>query len=526
MSIRTEIDVYDLKLPDGIAKVQATSLSTGLEESVASGAVTYTSNNLIYTLSNDATHYIVTGVSPGFKTVSIPAYYNGRPVSAIYSAAFESSEIESVVISSKMRNIGAWAFSKCSKLRSITIEEPDHIIVYFRNTMQWATPKLWCGGSSGNSAYDMEFVGMDLSTPGSNIAVYRASVYCTDNYIYFTDESVSNGTAHIEVDKLINFACYEAHQESAGSYSVRECAYICAEVDADIDSRELKIGHHAFSECFVRLINIPRTVRLIPEAAFSECTNIYKVTFSNGSGVRRIGDYAFHADSDLRKASLPYSLEEIGLYAYAGCSMLGTASYHVNLKKIGNSAFANCTKLAVCGCEEETGSLLEKIGEDAFYGCTKMTGVGYATFRYAGDDGSSYDCMLPNTLWFIGKGAFEGTAFVNISTIGIEDSYGWLYTSGNVSDNRTSDAGVDAISPEFITDKNYVTTSLCGTQSTLHWFKIDKMPAPELSLSGQTLTITDNYGLASVFTILVDDKVWATVNASDGKITLRGQEEA
>ncbi len=80
---------------------------------------------LQYTLSDDGTYYVVTGIEKqDIEKLVIPAEYKGIPVKAIGSKAFERCyNLESITIPSSVTTIGDRAFSRCSSLSTIVIPE-------------------------------------------------------------------------------------------------------------------------------------------------------------------------------------------------------------------------------------------------------------------------------------------------------------------------------------------------------------------------------------------------------------------
>ncbi len=78
---------------------------------------------LAYTLSDDETYYIVSGIGSATDTdIIIPSKYNGLPVTSIGSSAFYNCKsLTSVTIPDSVTSIGNDAFSSCTNLTSVTI---------------------------------------------------------------------------------------------------------------------------------------------------------------------------------------------------------------------------------------------------------------------------------------------------------------------------------------------------------------------------------------------------------------------
>lgn len=78
---------------------------------------------LEYTLSDDETYYIVSGIGTAVdENIIIPDMYGGKPVTEIGSQAFyQNQTIQSVAIPDSVTAIGSYAFRECASLTDVTI---------------------------------------------------------------------------------------------------------------------------------------------------------------------------------------------------------------------------------------------------------------------------------------------------------------------------------------------------------------------------------------------------------------------
>ena len=74
-----------------------------------------------FVLNSAGTGYSVSGYSGSDTAVTVPAWYMGKPVTAIGAGAFQGNQtITSVALPSSLERIGAAAFKSCSNLASVT----------------------------------------------------------------------------------------------------------------------------------------------------------------------------------------------------------------------------------------------------------------------------------------------------------------------------------------------------------------------------------------------------------------------
>ena len=84
-------------------------------------ALADTQSDLSFSLINDNTAYKVTALNKSIVDVSIPAEYNGLPVTEIGDSAFSRcTSLENVFIPYTVTRIGTNAFTACSKLKNVS----------------------------------------------------------------------------------------------------------------------------------------------------------------------------------------------------------------------------------------------------------------------------------------------------------------------------------------------------------------------------------------------------------------------
>lgn len=219
---------------------------------------------------------------------------------------------------------------------------------------------------------------------------------------------------------------------------IGKVAYQC--VDRDLEEYTIKDGtvtlaDNLFESWQGTTFHIPASVEQIGNRAFAR-TQIK--TLPEMPGLKRIGGEAFYGCKNLKKLTIPETVEYIGGGAFYGCSNIWSLTYNAinaecesfmepnaSLEKIvigdkvrrlprGIFSGREFTEVALPAC-------LERIDDYAFSGCENLTTINLSdSIRYIGDD-AFYGCSsLKNIHWplrltTIGSRAFRQTALETIS---------------------------------------------------------------------------------------------------------------
>ena len=223
---------------------------------------------------------------------------------------------------------------------------------------------------------------------------------------------------------------------------VGKVAYLC--VDKNLEEYTIKEGTVTLADNLFEnwlgnatTFHIPASVEQIGNRAFAG-TPIK--TLPEMPGLKRIGDEAFYGCKNLKKVTIPETVEYIGAGIFSGCSNIWSLTYNaINAECASYMFFNNDNHLekivigdkvrrlprGLFGGKEFTEvtlpACLERIDDNAFSGCENLTTINLSdSIRYIGYD-AFYGCSsLKNIHWplrltTIGSRAFRQTALETIS---------------------------------------------------------------------------------------------------------------
>lgn len=131
------------------------------------------------------------------------------------------------------------------------------------------------------------------------------------------------------------------------------------------------IGQYAFYHSYnIKNIVIPKSVKVIDEYAFNDCSSLETIVFEENSELETINHRAFASLTSLEEIVLPDSLITIEDEAFNNCYILNKVTFGTNLTTIGNNAFEYCSSIKEVVFTSDT---LESIGDYAFAYCNALT---------------------------------------------------------------------------------------------------------------------------------------------------------
>ena len=374
------------------------------------------SEGLEFTLSNDGTYYIVSGIGTCTDTeIVIPSTHEGKPVKAIGDKAFyEQTNINSVTIPDSVTSVGSFAFYNCRSLTEISIPEGVTSIGSSAFKKCSSLAEITIPDSVTSIGYDAFYNCSSLTEISIPDSVTSIGGWAFYNCRSLTGVYISDLAAWCKISFVNSSAnpLYNAHK----LYLNYELVTVL-----NIPNGITGIGHNAFINCSsLTEINIPDGVTGIGDSAFSGCSSLTEINIPDG--VTGIGDDAFSGCSSLTEITIPGGVTSIGSSAFSGCSSLTEISIPDSVTSIGDWAFSGCSSLTRVEIPEGVTS----IGDYAFYDCSSLTEITIPdSVTSIGDYAFSYcssltRVVIPEGVTSIGDYAFRSCS--SLTEITIPDS--------------------------------------------------------------------------------------------------------
>ena len=339
---------------------------------------------LQYTLSEDGTYYIVSGVKNSLSEHTVPESYKGIPVTKIGADAFKNSKATSITIPDSITNIAGGAFSGCSNLESLTIPFVGDSVKTSENTYQY--PFGYIFGTNS-------FTGGEITKQyyyGDNINNVTSTFYYIPSTLKYVKVTGGN-------------ILYGAFGGCSNLKSIT------------IPDTVTSIGESSFHNCTsLESITIPDGVIRINYGAFSDCTSLKavyindieswcKISFGSSTANPLIYAHNLYSKGNLvTELEIPESMTSISESAFSGCTSIETVYWNA----------INCTKVSFKDCKALKtviiGENVKAIPTRVFAGCTGLETVYW----------NATDCIWSRSYFFDAEFLFEGCTALSTVIIG------------------------------------------------------------------------------------------------------------
>ena len=243
------------------------------------------------------------------------AYRINEDTSVIADGAFfECNELTSVVIPKSVTNIGSGAFSCCSNLSSIKVDENNAIYDSRNNCnaiIETSTNTLVQGCYSTVIPYSVTKIGEGAFSGCTNLIRIKIpdSVTVIENGAFFNCRSL----LEINIPKGV---------KSINALTFAKCTDL---KNINIPDNITSIGYHAFYRCTnLESVVIPDSVTEIPYGLFVECTNLKNVVIPKN--VTEIGSFAFYKCTSLESVVIPDGVTQMPYCGFDYCKNLKSAT--------------------------------------------------------------------------------------------------------------------------------------------------------------------------------------------------------
>ena len=387
-----------------------------------------TTKEMKYTLSEDGTYYILSGIGYATDTeLIIPSKINNKPVKEIASKAFESNKnITAVWMPDSIEKINAGAFSQCSKLNTIYLNTKIKQIAssVFSGCTNLANINLENVEEIGSSAFSScsklskidtnnvkriessafngcSYLG-NLNLNSVEYVGYLAFANCRSmTSIHLTEKTTYLGTACFMNCYVLSDLTLPFIQTYLGIYfdNTKTSSEANDKVPSSLKTVTVLGGHlvSAFCNCsYITNITIGQNVESINYATFNDCISLNSVllpdvaipinsnAFDNtaicnntenwSGGLFCIDNYLIAGRETLVETiTIPNNIKYIAESAFYNCKTLYGVICSNNIEYIGKRAFYNCIELQTFTFEEN--SKCSYIGEYAFYKCEQLTSI-------------------------------------------------------------------------------------------------------------------------------------------------------
>lgn len=327
--------------------------------------------------------------------VYIPYSYNGLPVIEIAPNAFESTNINSVVLPKTLLKISDKAFRNSNVT---TMNLPASLLSIAENAFigckNLTVPTVAEGSVrySVNGPYLMDgtilvrgFANGTIDASVTEIApnAFNGCGALTEITVPATVETIGY-SAFADCPKLVSAVIETAITETVSCMFDR-CRSL---IEVTLPETVTEYGHATFRGTGFTTFTVPSNVQVIGTYAFAEMERLTNIYFNEG--LKTVGGYAFYNSAALTELMLPDGTEKIGGTACSGCTGLTRVRIAPTVTSIGDAAFYGCFRLTTLYIPKS----VTYLGGCILYGVEKSTVVSIESTFAGASWASNWNCYL------------------------------------------------------------------------------------------------------------------------------------
>lgn len=301
-----------------------------------------------------------------FGDVKLASVVLPEGITCIDDTVFSNCAFTEFTIPSTVTSIGVSAFSSCSKLTSITVDEKNttyksvdgvlfskdgtHLICYpaAKKGAQYAIPEgtvvIDYGAFRGQSKL------FTVSFPSTLVEIEGyAFSYCPYlDSLVFPKKLITIGSDAFRSCRYLSSVTFENPDVNLVGYTFADCTSL-QKIDLPANLKEIPNG--LFFGCIgLENIDIPKTVTSIGSSSFFDCDSLIDVVIPGN--VKTIGQQAFDFCKFLDSITFEEGVTTLDWIAIRNAPSLSTVVFPSSLKSIGTENFENCPYVRIyadCG---------------------------------------------------------------------------------------------------------------------------------------------------------------------------------
>ncbi len=367
--------------------------------------------DLYFTLRDDGTYEAKDIILSNYgDTVTIPAEYGGKPVTAVaddflYQRYSSKPNPSTVIISEGVKEIGANAFHGYFG----TVKIPDSVEKIGKQAFYGVGLTEITLGENLKDVGDEAFA---YCKKLKNVKILSSkATFGKDIFTYCTaleDVYVADGVTALGEEMFAYCTALEGFTGAKDLKKIAEAMFVgCTSF---VPSSQLlnsveEIGKRAFSLCTaIKKIKLEGNLKTVRSYAFNNCENLTEIVVTDS--LNKVEPYAF-AGTGIETFEIPENVENFSINFYC-CKNLKEITLPENVTVISESAFSGCTSLE----SVYTKGTVTRVCNNAFRSCSSLKNVDFFdTVEEIGDEAFIYcsslkEVVLPKVK-IISSRAFE-----------------------------------------------------------------------------------------------------------------------